>query len=404
MVTQNMCLPDASPAPDALLEKIARRSARVCVVGLGYVGLTVACALARAGFRVRGIDTDPAKVAHVMRGLYPLNGAEPELPALLAEQVNNSRLTVTGSYAACAQADVILVVVQTPVDPTTKTPSLEVVRGAVSSIGAHLRPQTLVVVESTIPPGTMRDQVVPLLEQASGLSAIDDFYVGCCPERVMPGKLLSNLTLCNRVMGGWTSPAGQVGAALYRTLTRGDVEVTDCLTAELVKTTENAYRDVQIAFANEVALVCEDRLIPAARAVNDSMPRHIGELLRRVLEEQRRELADSRVIVLGYAYLENSDDTRNSPTVDLVTWLQAGGARVAVHDPLVPGFRLDLAAASTGADALVVMVAHDCFRDLQLELLGRSMRTRILVDGRRLFAADAVTAAGFTYRCVGVGL
>jgi UDP-N-acetyl-D-mannosaminuronic acid dehydrogenase len=229
--------------------------------------------------------------------------------------------------------------------------------------------------------------------------------------------------------------------------------VTDCLTAELVKTTENAYRDVQIAFANEVALVCEDygadvfavralvnkspyrdmhlpgagvgghcipkdpwllvantrpstpiRLIPAARAVNDSMPRHIGELLRRVLEEQRRELADSRVIVLGYAYLENSDDTRNSPTVDLVTWLQAGGARVAVHDPLVPGFRLDLAAASTGADALVVMVAHDCFRDLQLELLGRSMRTRILVDGRRLFAADAATAAGFTYRCVGVGL
>jgi UDP-N-acetyl-D-mannosaminuronic acid dehydrogenase len=453
MVKQNVCLPDASRAPDALLEKIARRSARVCVVGLGYVGLTVACALARAGFRVRGIDTDPAKVAHVMRGLYPLNGAEPELPALLAEQVNNSRLTVTGSYAACAQADVILVVVQTPVDPTTKTPSLEAVRGAVSSIGAHLRPQTLVVVESTIPPGTMRDQVVPLLEQASGLSAIDDFYVGCCPERVMPGKLLSNLTLCNRVMGGWTSPAGQVGAALYRTLTRGDVEVTDCLTAELVKTTENAYRDVQIAFANEVALVCEDygadvfavralvnkspyrdmhlpgagvgghcipkdpwllvantrpstpiRLIPAARAVNDSMPRHIGELLRRVLEEQRRELADSRVIVLGYAYLENSDDTRNSPTVDLVTWLQAGGARVAVHDPLVPGFRLDLAAASTGADALVVMVAHDCFRDLQLELLGRSMRTRILVDGRRLFAADAATAAGFTYRCVGVGL
>jgi UDP-N-acetyl-D-mannosaminuronic acid dehydrogenase len=362
-------------------------------------------------------------------------------------------LTATGAYTACSDADVILVVVQTPVDQRTKTPSLEALRSAISSIGPHLRPQTLVVVESTIPPGTMRDQVAPLLEQASHLSALSDFYLGCCPERVMPGKLLSNLARCNRVMGGWTPPAGQVGAAFYRTITGGAVDVTDCLTAEVVKTAENAYRDVQIAFANEVALVCEDygadvyavralvnkspfrdmhvpgagvgghcipkdpwllvantrastplRLIPAARAVNDSMPRHVGELIQAALHERRRELADSRVVALGYAYLENSDDTRNSPTAELAVWLQARGARVVVHDPLVAGFQVDLTEASTGADALVVMVAHDCFRDLQLEALGRSMRTRVLIDGRRLFTPAVATAAGFTYRCVGIGM
>jgi UDP-N-acetyl-D-mannosaminuronic acid dehydrogenase len=438
--------------PDVLLEKIADRSARVVVVGLGYVGLTVACALARTGFSVTGIDTDAVKVAHVGLGRYSLNGAEPELPALLAEQVRTGRLTATGDYTACSDAEVILVVVQTPVDQRTKTPSLEALRSVISSIGPHLRPQTLVVVESTIPPDTMRDQVAPLLEHASHLSAIGEFYLGCCPERVMPGKLLSNLARCNRVMGGWTPPAGQIGAAFYRTITDGDVDVTDCLTAELVKTAENAYRDVQIAFANEVALVCEDygadvyavralvnkspyramhlpgagvgghcipkdpwllvantrpsiplRLIPAARAVNDSMPSHVGQLVQTALQERSRELVDSRVVVLGYAYLANSDDTRNSPTADLVAWLEARGARVIVHDPLVPGLRLDLAEASTGADALVVMVAHDCFRELQLEALRRPMRTPVLIDGRRVFSRAAATAAGFTYRCVGIG-
>jgi UDP-N-acetyl-D-mannosaminuronic acid dehydrogenase len=437
---------------DDLLEKIADRSAKVCVVGLGYVGLTLACVLARSGFRVTGIDTDAVRVAHVVHGRYPFGGAEPELPAVLACLVQNRQLTATHAFTVCSDADIILVAVQTPVDQRTKRPALEALCSAISSIGAHVRSQALVVVESTMSPGTMRDRVVPLLERASHLSATTDFYVGCCPERVMPGRLLSNLARCSRVMGGWTPRAGQAGAALYRTITCGDVDVTDCLTAELVKTAENAYRDVQIAFANEVALVCEDygadvyivrelvnkaphrdmhlpgagvgghcipkdpwllvantgpstplRLIPAARAVNDSMPIHVGELVEVALHEWRRKLSDSRVVVLGYAYLENSDDTRNSPSAELVAWLQARGAHVTIHDPLVPGLQLDLAAASTDADALVVMVAHDCFRDLQLDVLGRLMRTRVLIDGRRLFSQATARAAGFSYRRVGIG-
>jgi UDP-N-acetyl-D-mannosaminuronic acid dehydrogenase len=349
-------------------------------------------------------------------------------------------------------ADVILIVVQTPVDPLTRTPELGALHSAVGSVGAYLRPNVLVVVESTIPPGTMRDLVVPALEQTSGLSAVTDFFAGCCPERVMPGKLLANLAECGRVVGGWTPAAASACAEFYRTLTRGDLDATDCLTAELVKTTENAYRDVQIAFANEVALVCEDyranvyevrelvnkaphrdmhlpgagvgghcvpkdpwllvagvapstplRLIPAARAVNDSMPGHIGELARSALSERGRELRRARLVLLGYAYLENSDDVRNSPTADVVAWLEDRGATVVVHDPLVPGYRVDLDVVVAAADCLVLMVAHDAYRDLALERLGRRMRTRVLIDGRHFFQPAAATRAGYTYRCVGAG-
>jgi UDP-N-acetyl-D-mannosaminuronic acid dehydrogenase len=308
----------------------------------------------------------------------------------------------------------------------------------------------MVIVESTIPPGTMGTMVVPRLEAASGLSAAADVLVGCCPERVMPGLLLANLRTCSRVMGGWTPGAARVGARLYRQLTTGSVDETDCVTAELVKTAENAYRDVQIAFANEVALICEShsadvyrvrelvnkspframhmpgagvgghcipkdpwllvantaapvQLVPAARAVNDFMPRHVGELVERLLLDAGRRLHDARVAVLGYSYLPDSDDARNSPTADLLAWLQARGATVAVHDPWVSGYQADVEEVVNGADCLVVMVAHTVYQELDLDRIGRRMRTRTLVDGRNAMEVARVAAAGFASRVLGVG-
>jgi UDP-N-acetyl-D-mannosaminuronic acid dehydrogenase len=440
------------PAAARLSDKIEQRSAVVGVVGLGYVGLTAACALAAQGYRVLGVDTDAPRVEQIGRGRCPFPNTEPVLPELLAEQVRAGRLRAAVDHAALAEADVILVVVQTPVDAGSHAPVLDALESAVRSVGRHLRPGCLVVVESTVPPGTMHNLVVPLLEQTSGLSATTDFLVGCCPERVMPGRLLANLEQYSRVMGGWTAEAGQVGAQLYRTLTRGSVDVTSCATAELVKTVENAYRDVQIAFANEVALLCESygadvyevrelvnkspframhlpgagvgghcipkdpwllvanagpstpvRLIPAARSVNDAMPRHVGCLAAGLLADLGQSLAGARIAILGYAYLEDSDDARNSPTADLVSWLQTQGASVAVHDPLVPGCERDLEQVVAGADCLVVMVRHSAYRSLDLARLGRLMRRRVLVDGRHLVDGAQAAVAGFAYRCLGIG-
>jgi UDP-N-acetyl-D-mannosaminuronic acid dehydrogenase len=457
-----MSLEDGAESTDAgasaaraaeLRDRFTHRTATLCVVGLGYVGLTVACSLAEGGFRTVGVDIDRSKIDSINRGEYPLHGVEPDLPELLQAQVRAGRLTASTDFRASGEADAVLIAVQTPVEATTHLPQFDALHEAVCSLGPHLRRGSLIVVESTIAPGTMRDRVVPWLEQASGLSARDDLFVGCCPERVMPGKLLANLGTCSRVMGGWTPVAAHVGQALYQTLTSGEVDATDCLTAELVKTTENAYRDVQIAFANEVALLCEEygadvynlrelvnkspframhmpgagvgghcipkdpwlliggaraardaaRLIPMARAINDSMPLHVGAMVERALRDHTIDLADASILVLGYTYLNDSDDTRNSPSVELIGWLQERGARVRVHDPFVPEMRLDLSAQARDADCLVLMVAHTRYQHLALDRLAASMRHPILIDGRHSFGQEAATRAGFDYRCLGVG-
>jgi UDP-N-acetyl-D-mannosaminuronic acid dehydrogenase len=438
---------------EELRARFGDRTATLCVVGLGYVGLTVACALAQAGFRTVGVDIDASRVASINQGEYPLHGVEPDLPGLLREQVRAGRLAASTDFESCGEADAVLIAVQTPVEETTRLPKLDALRDAICSLGAHLRRGSLVVVESTIAPGTMRDRVVPWLEEATRLSARDDLFVGCCPERVMPGKLLANLGTCSRVMGGWTPAAAHVGQALYQTLTTGEVDATDCLSAELVKTTENAYRDVQIAFANEVALLCEAygadvygvralvnkspfrdmhmpgagvgghcipkdpwlligggqasrelaRLVPVARAINDGMPLHVGAMTERALRDHGIDLAQASVLLLGYTYLQDSDDTRNSPSIELIRWLEERGARVGVNDPFVPEMALDVAAQAADADCIVLMVGHTRYQRLELDRLATIMRHRILVDGRHLFSRDAAITAGFDYRCLGIG-
>ena len=433
-----------------LLRKVEDRTANVCMVGLGYVGLTAACALAVRGYRVIGLDTNTERVRTVTQGICPFPSVEPILPELLGEQVARGQLQATSDPGAVAAADIVLVAVQTPVEPEHHQPQLNALREAVTTVGSHVRPGTLVVIESTIPPGTMRDLVVPSLEMASGLSATGEMFVACCPERVMPGRLLANLSTCSRVVGGWTLQAARVAGVLYRQLTTGTVDETDCITAELVKTVENAYRDVQIAFANEVALICEShaadvyrvrdlvnkspframhmpgagvgghcipkdpwllvanvdagvQLVPAARALNDFMPRHVGELVETTLRAAGRRIEGARVAILGYAYLPDSDDTRNSPTSDVITWLEDRGAAVAVHDPWVRPYQTSLEQVVAGTDCLVLMVAHSAYRDLDLDGLGRRMRTRTVVDGRHAIDTAHALAAGFAYRCIGIG-
>jgi UDP-N-acetyl-D-mannosaminuronic acid dehydrogenase len=448
-------MPPASADDDlalALREAIAERTARLVVIGLGFVGLPVACKFAWAGFRVTGIDVVPERVAKIDDGVSPIEGQEPGLKELLAEVVRAGRLRATTDYNVCREAQIVLIAVETPVDDASKRPRYRALRAALTSLGAHLQPGTLVIVESTLAPGTMQRVVAPLLEETSGLQVSRDFYLAHCPERVMPGRLLSNLTQMSRVVGGMSPEAGGLAALLYRHVVQADLDVADALTAELVKTAENAYRDVQIAFANEVALLCESlgadvwqvrelvnkspgrdmllpgagvgghcipkdpwllianagddfqpRLIPAARAVNDDMPLHVAELVREALAAEEVELADARVTVLGYAYLENADDTRNSPSAVLVERLRAAGAEVQVHDPWVAGYDGDLDEAVAGSDAVVLMVAHDAYGSLDLGHLRRLTRRSVLVDGRKVFAREQAEAAGFRLYSVGVG-
>jgi UDP-N-acetyl-D-mannosaminuronic acid dehydrogenase len=318
-------------------------------------------------------------------------------------------------------------------------------------LGPVLQDGALVIVESTIAPGTMTGLVIPELERTSGKRAGQGFYVGHCPERVTPGLLLHNLTHVNRTVGGQNMEIAQAMVAFYRHFVSADLDPTDLLTAEIVKTAENTYRDVQIAFANELALICEAlganvytvrelvnkspgramlfpgagvgghcipkdswllianvgeayqaKLIPAARAVNTQMPYHMIELLEAALAKHGIPLqAGVRIAVLGYAFRENTDDDRDSPSKYLVEGLRARGVISVIHDPYVPGYETSLETALRGAHAAVIMVAHQWYHDLDLPQMRDWMAVPVLVDGRNVVDAAAARQSGFTYLGVG---
>lgn len=433
-----------------LRSKIDSKEARLAVIGLGYVGLPVACEFARSGFDVLGVEIQLERVKKINAGISPIEGKEPGLAEVLKAVIGQGKLRVTTNYAELKERDVILIDVETPVDENN-IPQYAALRSALQSLGPLLKHGALVIVESTIAPRTMSDVVLPLLEESSGHKLNDGFYLGNCPERVMPGKLLANLRNVSRVVGGMTPETAETMVALYRHVVQADLDPSDCITAELVKTTENAYRDVQIAFANEVALICEAvggdvwkvrelvnkspgrqmhlpgagvgghcipkdpwllaygvqdkgvplRVIPAARAVNDSMPLHIAELLQQALRSGGCDLPGSQILVMGYAYLEESDDTRNSPSEVLVEHLREKGAAVVIHDPFVSGYQGDLIEAARGCDAAVVMVRHQIYKQSDLSMLRSALRRPILVDGRMVFSIDRARAAGLVYWGVG---
>jgi len=282
-----------------------------------------------------------------------------------------------------------------------------------------------------------------------------DFFLGTCPERVRPGRLLKNLVELDRVVGGYGEESTRRVLNLYKRIVRGKLYGIDCLTAEVVKTVENAYRDTQIAFANEVALMCETlgidvyevrelvneapyrnmhmpgagvgghclpkdslllaysvagrfepALLKVARSVNDSMPLHLVKLVEDALSEMTMSVRGARIALLGLAYVGNSDDTRNTPAGPILEKLESLGAEVRIQDPYVKSFRgrevsNKLEDVLNGADCLVTVTAHDSYRKISLRRIKGLMRTPIIVDGRNIFKKDSCIREGINYRGIG---
>ncbi len=365
------------------------------------------------------------------------------------------RLTATDDYATIRDADAVIVCVQTPFDVIQQKPQYHILQSALEAAGRHLRRGTLVSIESTIAPGTMEQLAKPTLERASGLAAGLDFRLGHCPERVMPGKLLKNLRTYSRAVGALDSPSCQAMLSLYGRFVQGELRPMTMLEAEVVKTFENTYRDVEIALANEFAKYCDalgvdffrireevnrvearnlhlpgagvgghcipkdtyllaygtkgrftPELMLLARRVNDSMPAYMVEKVRAGMARAGRDVNGAVVAVLGLSYLGDSDDTRNVPTEPFVRAMGAAGAVVRVHDPLVrsyPGMEVshDLDATVAGADAIVLFTAHSVYKRMDLTRLRGAVRTPVLVDGRAVWKRPAAEAAGFIFEAVG---
>lgn len=436
----------------SLNKKIKTKKAKVAVIGLGYVGLPVACMLAETGFKVVGVDLKQDRVDLINQGISPIEGKEPGLSDLLNLVFHLGNFRATTDYSDLTDADIVLIDVETPIDDE-HIPQYVALRSACQSLGKVMKDDVLLIVESTIAPGTMETLVRPLVEEFSGKKSGEDFFLGACPERVMPGKLLANLRNMSRVCGGDTPEIAETMKKFYRHIVQSDLDAADLITTEVTKTAENAFRDVNIAFANELALICQSvgadflkvrelvnkspgrnvlfagagvgghcipkdpwllvygakgkadiRLIPAARGINESMPQQILIMLKGALNTYNKSLKDAKVGILGYAYLADSDDTRNSPSEKLLELLTDAQVDVVVQDPYVENFKHEILETINACDAIIVMVAHEEYSKIDLQQIKQRLNFPIIIDGRRVIDPKLANQAGLDYYGIGFGV
>lgn len=407
---------------------------KICVLGLGYIGLPTASLFATQGFSVIGVDVDPNVVEVINRGGIHIK--EPGLKTIVQAAINSGNMKAALKPEL---ADVFIIAVPTPITEDKKA-DLSYVISAGESIVPYLKEGNLVVLESTSPPGTTADVLTPILER-SGLKAGSQFFVAHCPERVIPGKMLKELIENSRVVGGINRRSSEMAKELYSSFVDGDIYLTDATTAEMIKLMENTFRDVNIALANELAIICkklgldawevlklanlhprvnihnpgpgvgghcisvdpwfivdtlpnDTKLIKLCRKINDTMPLYVVDLIL----EQIKDIKNPKVAILGVSYKGNIDDTRESPAIEIIANLKKKNVNVGIYDPHVHDFDYelnDLENAFGDADCAVIIADHKEFGYLHPGQIGNLMRKKIIIDTRNCIDHNLWKKSGF---------
>lgn len=401
---------------ESMLSKIASRQITVGVVGLGYVGLPLAVEKAKAGFKTIGFDVQREKVKMVNTGRNYIGDV---VDSDLEKLVKSGMLRATMDFDELKKADFIAICVPTPLD-AHQQPDVSYVSGSASEIARRLKRETAVVLESTAYPGATEELVRPILESGSGLKCGEDFYLGFSPERVDPGNLIYKTKNTPKVVGAIGAAAAEVISAMYRAVLEGDVlTVSSPAVAEMEKILENTYRNINIGLVNELAMLCDKMgisvwevidaaktkpygfqafypgpgvgghcipldpyyltwkareykfhtsMIEASMIINDNMPEYCAQRAARALNRHRKAVRGSYVLVLGVAYKQDIDDSRESPAIRLIEHLKKAGARVCYYDPWVARCRVgkrverSLPALTPGvisaADLVIIATAH----------------------------------------------
>ncbi len=398
---------------DQLLAKIESRTACIGVVGLGYVGLPLALEFAKAGFKVIGYDVSEKVAKGLMSGKSHIQDVpSPEVARL----VKAGKFEATSDESRMQEMDAVSIAVPTPL-AKTRDPDMGYVLAAADAIGRNCRPGVVVILESTTYPGTTRELMQPKLE-AAGLTVGDDVFLAFSPERVDPGNPLWNTKNTPKIVGGITPACTEIAIALYATCLDTIVPVSSTETAELVKLLENTFRSVNIGLVNEMAIVCDKlgvniwevieaaatkpfgfmkftpgpgigghcipldphylawkmrtlnyktRFIDLASEINSEMPAVVVRKVAQALNEEKKAVNGSRILVLGVAYKKDIADMRESPALDVIRLLESQGAKVLYHDPFVPKFNEDGHEHASvpitdneisSADAVVIVTDH----------------------------------------------
>lgn len=433
-----LCENDKSLVPaiqgvaEELVNKIKDRSAKLGVIGLGYVGLPLVMEMAKAGFAVTGIDIDRVRVESVNAGMsYVPDLANEDLLRFVCEK----RIKATQSLAAVERLDALSICVPTPLRKT-KEPDLSYVIASAEAVHNHLKPGQLIIFESTTYPGTTREIVLPILEK-SGLRVGQDFFLAFSPERVDPGNKQYNTRNIPKVVGGMTPLCTELAQFLYQQFIETIIPVSTPDCAEMVKLLENTFRSVNIALVNEIAMIChklginvweviaaaktkpfgfmsfypgpglgghcipvdpyylmwksrmnglEPRLVEIAGLINSEMPTFIVNRVADALNEQRKSLKGSKVLGLGVAYKRDTNDIRESPSIEVLVKLREKGAGIHYSDPFVPSIVIDGETLASCAldqkllrsmDCVVILTDHSTFNYKML-----AANSPIIVDSR----------------------
>jgi UDP-N-acetyl-D-mannosaminuronic acid dehydrogenase len=434
-----------------LREKISMKEARIAVLGLGYVGLPTAALFANLGFRVKGIDVNPEIVSQVNN--CKLKTKEKGLQELIVTACKRGPFSATTEpFEALDEADVVIICVQTPVSITGNA-DLSFLKSACEAVGKSLKRNKLIILQSTVPPKTINSVVVPLLENRSGLKCGMDFWLAYCPERLAPGNGLHDLTENTRLIGAHDKESALLSEALFCIATSGKLLVSDISSTEVSKLAENTFRFVNIAFANELSIICKQidvdvkevirlanshprvnihqpgcgaggpclskdtnlllsannadyfkaDVISAAIKMNKYMPIYLADLVAGSLQSNGKEIHGSKVAVLGTAYKGDVDDSRDSPAKGIICELKKMKMKIVVYDPnCAENFgerKVDnLYEAVDGVDCIIIATDHKEFSVLNLAEIKRLMNEKpIIVDGKRIISPSEAKKFGFEY-------
>lgn len=413
---------------------------KICIVGLGYIGLPTATMFSCYGHKVIGVDVNEKVVNNINKGKIIIE--EPNLEELVEDVVKKGNLIASISPK---ESDVFIISVPTPIKDD-KTSDMSYVISATKSIVKYLKEGNIVVLESTSPVGTTEEVVKPIIEE-SGLKVGRDIMLGYCPERVIPGKIIYELKNNDRVIGGIDKKSAEEIRKIYKTIVDGNIYLTDCKTAELCKLMENTYRDVNIALSNELLLICDklninvwevieysnkhprvnlhtpgpgvgghclavdpwfiiekepelSNIIKSSRLLNDSMPEYVYNKIDKILQKDKSK----KITILGITYKANTDDMRESPIIKLINKLLKNNYNVKVFDPYIKDFQINcqsILEACKDSDLLILGVNHDYFKNLPLDEIKTTMKGNLILDTRNFLDKEEVEKSGFIYKLLG---
>ena len=445
---------------DEVLKALESRTLRVCVIGIGRIGLPTALSFAKSGLETIGVDINKNLVDNINLGKFPLKD-EPGYDEIFDNVIKNQKFSATTNIEnAVSNSDLILLSLPTPMDENN-IPDYSALRIVASQLSDILSPNSLVIVESTIEPGFIEDEMVSLISKSGRLDVENNFFIGVCPENANPGEILHDFTNLPRLVGGINPDISKIIKLIYNFVFAVElVEMSNCKTANAVKLTTNVFRDINIAFVSELALMFEKlgidtnkvleaakmkynfqvhypgsgvggpclpinsyqllntakrigsnlSIIESGRKINEKMPEHVISLVQNAFDEIHESLDKSHILILGISYKPNVKDIQLTPAEEIIKKLQNNGAIIHIYDPYFIsteafGIKIEnnINDIISKVDATIIVTAHDEFKKLDI-LLFKEMKHPILIDTRGIIDPIIAKQQQLVFRGLGRGI